>query len=142
MLRFLETFASQDALALLMNLEHMEFRLLPWPPKNRLKNVGDIIHEIDRIIPANDQIPRLKAGFRLRFCLLERAWQQLWNVGLCHRPRLEEATSLVESLGEKPDCSATAKRAESGGGCQAPRRVGAPKSLNIQGCNPSNMWYG
>lgn len=141
MLRFLETFPRQDALALFMNLQHMELRLLPRPPKNGLKNVRDIIHEIDRIIPANDQIPRLQAGFRLLFCLLDSAWQQLWNVGLCHPPKLKEARSLVESLGEEPDCPAARKRAESRQECHAPRRVGTPKSLNIQGCNPSNMWY-
>jgi hypothetical protein len=140
MLRFLETFTGQDTLALFMNLEHVEFRLFPRPPENGLKDMGDIVHEIDRIVPANDEVARLQAGFRLLCSLWDSTWLQLWNGGLGHKRKLEEERGLVESLGEEPDCPTVSNPPDSG--C----RIGNPveralKRLNIPGCIPSNLCY-
>ena len=57
-------FAGQHALALLVNLEHVPFGLLPVPAKNDLEHMGHIIHEIDRVVPADDQPARFEVRLR------------------------------------------------------------------------------
>jgi len=69
-LGFFKTFPGQYAFALFMNLEHMKIRLGFGPTEDFLKNVGDILHEIDRVVPANDKISGLQRGF----------WLFLWNL--------------------------------------------------------------
>jgi hypothetical protein len=96
MLRFFETLTSQDAFALLVDLEHMKFGFFSGPPKHGLKHMGDVIHEIDRVIPANNKITRLQARFGLFLCHFDRARQRLWNGCFCHNRKLKEESKVVE----------------------------------------------
>jgi hypothetical protein len=114
MLRFFKAISSQDAFALLMDLEHVKLGLFFGPAENGLKNVRDIIHKIDRVVPANNEIPRLKAGFWLFLCRLDGAWQHLWNGCLCHNGKLEEEDTVVEPAGEELICHPPATPAKSG----------------------------
>ena len=114
MLRFLEALTSQDAFALLVNLEHMKFGFFPGPPENGLKDVGDIIHEINRIIPAHNEIAGLQAGFWLFLCRFDGARQQLWDGCFCHKRKLREATAVVEPAHEELNCDPAANATNSG----------------------------
>ena len=62
-LSFFHALASQNAFALLMNLQHVEFGFLLRPTEHLLKDVGDVSHQIHWVIPANDQV----TGFQSRF---------------------------------------------------------------------------
>ena len=64
-LGLLHALADEDALALLMDFEHVFLRLRMVPAEHLLEDVGDVFHKIDGIIPANDQIARLQAGVRI-----------------------------------------------------------------------------
>ena len=104
MLRFFKTFTSQNAFALLVNLKHVKFRFLFSPAENPLEDMGDVIHEVNGVIPANDQVPGFKPAFRLFFCRRSLAWQHLWDGSFGHKRKLEEEPALVEPLGKEPDC--------------------------------------
>jgi hypothetical protein len=128
MLRFLKAFALQDAFALLVDLEHVKLGLFPGPTENGLKNVRDIIHEIDRVVPAKNEIPGLKAGFWLFLCRLDGAWQHLWNGGLCHKGKLKEDGAVVEPAGKELNCYPCANPPKSGCWYRQFGRVGHKKS--------------
>ncbi len=63
-LRAFESLARQDALAFVVNFEHVALGFLARPAEHHLKHVRDIHHQIDRIIPANDKVPGVKSVFR------------------------------------------------------------------------------
>jgi carboxyl-terminal processing protease len=98
-LGFFHAVPRQHALALLMDLEHMEFGFLARPPEDNLEHMGYVIHEVDGIIPANDQVARLQAGFRLVLPLLNDLGQDLGCDCLCHSWKLKELPGLVEHHG-------------------------------------------
>jgi len=58
-----EGIADQHALTLVMDLEHVEFRLLALPAKNGLEDMGDVSHQVHGIIPAHHQIARFQILF-------------------------------------------------------------------------------
>jgi hypothetical protein len=60
----LEALPGQDAFPGAMDLEHVSFGFGLVPPKNHLEDVGDIVHEIDWIVPTNNQIPWIQARAR------------------------------------------------------------------------------
>ncbi len=60
----------QDAFPVFMHFKHVTLGFLFIPSENLLENVGDIIHEVDRVIPANHHIAGL-AGIT-GFCVLDR----------------------------------------------------------------------
>jgi len=95
-LRFFQTFARQDTFALFMDLKHMEFRLFFGPAKDRLKDMGYVIHEVNGIIPANDQVSGFQPGFWLLLCLENSAWKQLWDGCICHKRKVKEDLAVVE----------------------------------------------
>ena len=96
MLRFFETLTSRDTFALLVNLEHMKFGFLFGPSEHDLKHVGHVIHEIDRVIPANNEETRFQARFGLFLCYLDRTRHQLWDRCFCHNRKLKEESGVVE----------------------------------------------
>jgi len=53
-LGFFRAFPDQDALALFMHLQHVFPGLLLLPTKQFHEHMGDVGHQIHRIIPAND----------------------------------------------------------------------------------------
>ena len=90
-----------------MDLEHMEFGLLLGPTEDGLKDMRDVIHEIDWIIPADDEVTRFERGFGLFLCLCNRAWEQLWGGCICHKRKLKEDIALVEPRLELGDIDIT-----------------------------------
>jgi len=72
-LGLLEALSDEDALALLMDLEHVKLGLFARPAKNLLENMRDIPHFINGIIPTDYQVPRLQIRFGLIFLLSSRA---------------------------------------------------------------------
>ena len=58
MLGFFKAVADEDALAGVMDLEHVELGFVAGPAKNFLEDVGDEIHGVDGIIPANNEVTR------------------------------------------------------------------------------------
>jgi len=58
MLGFFKAVAHEDALAGVVDLEHVEFGFVARPAKNFLEDVGDEIHGVDGIIPANNEVTR------------------------------------------------------------------------------------
>jgi len=54
-------FADKDALALVVDLHHVFLRLFPVPPEDDLEDMGHVIHEVHRVIPADHD----KAGIQL-----------------------------------------------------------------------------
>ena len=59
-LGFLHAFADQNAFAGIVHLEHVMLGLGFGPAKNLLKHVSDIIHGVDGVVPANDDITWLE----------------------------------------------------------------------------------
>ena len=80
---FFETVADEDAFAVIVDLKHVKFGFLTGPAEDFLKDVGDVIHEVDGIVPANNEIARFVAvaGFLLR----SLGWQDQRFDGRWHR---------------------------------------------------------
>jgi len=140
MLCFFKAFTSQNTFALLVNLEHMKLGFFSRPSEDDLEYMGYVIHEVDGIIPTNDQISRLQAGLGLFLCRLDRAWQQLWNGGLCHKRKVKEEPALVEPRGEELNCASRENRTN-WLELPEPALEQAAKSLKIPGCNSSKLCY-
>jgi hypothetical protein len=62
-----EAVADEDALAGVVDLEHVEFGFLTGPSEDLLEDVGDVIHHVHGVVPANDQVASFVrfAGFFL-----------------------------------------------------------------------------
>ena len=99
MLSFLHAFPGQHAFALFMNLQHVDLCLLAGPAKYFLKNVRDVIHKIDRVIPANYQIPRFKIGFPFFLDGLDDARLCGRCCSVSHAAKIEEVWRIVERGG-------------------------------------------
>jgi hypothetical protein len=95
MLGFLERFAGEHAFALLMNLEHVELRFLFCPAENHLEDVGDVIHQVDRIIPANHLVARLELVLWLGLFLLNGLGQN--RTCISHLGKIGEPFRLFKS---------------------------------------------
>lgn len=76
MLGPLQGVADQHTLSLLVYLHHVQLGLLPVPAKHRLKNMRDVIHQIHRIIPTNDQVTGFQCLPVRRFLFLLNPWQR------------------------------------------------------------------
>lgn len=76
MLRLLPAGAKQEAFAFMMHLHHVLLCLFFGPAKHHLKNAGNEIHEIDRVIPTDDPILRIEILNRLRLNI--RTWKAFW----------------------------------------------------------------
>src|ERR1051325_10408976 len=63
MLCLFQTFTHQHAFAGGVDLHHMVFGFRLWPMENLLKNVRHVIHQVHWIVPANDEVTRLKCFF-------------------------------------------------------------------------------
>src|SRR5438067_558824 len=62
MLGLFHALARKDALAGVMDLEHVVFGFGFGPAENNLEDVCHVLHQVHRIIPANDEVTRLE-GF-------------------------------------------------------------------------------
>ena len=64
-LRFFEGVFDEDAFAGGVDLEHVEFCFWARPVEDLLKDMGDIFHEVHRVVPANHEVPSFVrfAGF-------------------------------------------------------------------------------
>ena len=99
MFGFFQTLAHQDTLALLVDLEHMELSLFARPAEHFLENVGDVIHEIDRVIPAHDKETGLELRFLLVGLLLDSSRQQFRRSCFRHMRTLKDSLRIVERTG-------------------------------------------
>src|SRR5437867_3577255 len=96
MFGFLHALTRQNALSLLVDLEHVKLRFLARPTKDLLENVSDVIHVVDRVIPADDQKARFQCGLRIVLGFLDRSGQQFRRGGLNHDGKLKDQTPFVE----------------------------------------------
>lgn len=96
MLRLFHTGSREDALPLLVHLQHVEFRFLLCPPKYLLEHMRDVVHVIHRIIPADHQITRLQLRPGLAFHLYLRTRQDFGCYRFGHKRNLKEGQALVE----------------------------------------------
>ena len=55
------------AFALIVDLHHVNLGFLPLPAEDDLKHMRHVVHEIDRIVPANDEVARFEVGARIGF---------------------------------------------------------------------------
>src|ERR1700733_14217712 len=74
-LGLLEAFPRQHAFAFMMDLEHVFLGPPAFPTENFLEDMGDVVHEVDGIIPANDEEARLKAGLRIGLVGVFNLWK-------------------------------------------------------------------
>lgn len=97
-----QAISDQDALAFLMDLHHVLLCLAQRPTKDLLEDVGHIIHEVNRIVPANNPIQRFKLGrgdrIDQRFGLRLRA---PWHMRFLHKPWSQINVHLIAELGRK-----------------------------------------
>ena len=94
MLGLFHAFPHQNALALLVDLEHMKLRLFSGPSENLLKDMRDIIHEIHWVVPANHKVTRLQPRFRLFFGFYGCSGPD-FRSSFDHMRKLEETAALV-----------------------------------------------
>jgi hypothetical protein len=79
MLGFFKTVAEEDAFAGVVDLEHVETCFVVGPIENFLKDVGDEVHGVDGVVPANNEVSGLvKFG---GFLLWPFRWQDQWFCG-------------------------------------------------------------
>ena len=64
--RFFQCFARQQAFAGLVHFQHVAFGLSLRPTEDLLEDVGDIVHQVDGIIPADHQVARIQLSVRAR----------------------------------------------------------------------------
>ena len=83
-LSFFHALALEDAFALFVDLQHVELGFFPGPAKNHLEDVGYVIHVVDGIVPADDEIAGLQTGFRFFFGCLDCARDYFGRGGLSH----------------------------------------------------------
>ena len=97
-----QAISDQDALAFLMDLHHVLLCLAQRPTKDLLEDVGHIIHEVNRIVPANNPIQRFKLGrgdwIDQRLGLRLRA---PWHMRFLHKPWSQINVHLIAELGRK-----------------------------------------
>jgi len=93
---FLEAFPRQNTFALFVNLEHVKLGLFSIPAKHLLENVGDVMHIIDGIVPADDQVPRFKARFGLLLRFFYDTRSNFWCGSLHHRRRIKAGRAVVQ----------------------------------------------
>src|SRR5439155_14816405 len=98
MLRFFHALTSQHALALLVHLEHVKLRLLFGPPKNLSKDMRDVIHEVDRVVPANNQVTGFQVRFRLVLGCFNRSGPYFRSHSFDHGRKLKDEAAVVESV--------------------------------------------
>src|SRR6185369_4626492 len=87
----------QDAFAQLMDLEHVELGFLARPAEDSPEDVGDVIHIVDGVIPADDQVAGLQLGSRVGGLLLDGPGNGFWCSGFRHVSTLRDAGWVVES---------------------------------------------
>lgn len=95
-LGFFQAFAGEDAFALVMDLEHVIFGFLLLPAKNHLEDVRHVLHEIYRIIPANNQVTRIEAGLWVRFFRCLEVGQNFRRRSFCHEGKIEEERRIFQ----------------------------------------------
>jgi len=95
-LGFFHALAGQHALALLVDLQHVELGFLFRPAKDPLEDVGDINHEIDRVIPANDQVTGFQPGFRFFLSFPSNFRSDFRLSGFDHKPKIKDESAVVE----------------------------------------------
>lgn len=88
----LERLPGEATPALMVDLEHVPLCLLAVPTENALEDVGDIGHQVDRVIPADDQKARFlrSTGLVLRVCRFVGNGGD--GRGVCHTGSLGEGT--------------------------------------------------
>lgn len=86
-LGFLHALARQHALALVVDLGYVMLGLLPVPAEDHLENVCYVIHEVHRVIPANDQITRFEVRPRIDPLISLNIGLDFWD---CHGGHAEK----------------------------------------------------
>lgn len=66
MFRFFQRFARQQTFAGLVHFQHVAFSLSLRPTENLLEDVGDVVHQVDGIVPADHQVARIQLGVGVR----------------------------------------------------------------------------
>ena len=88
--------AGEDALALFVDLQHVELGFLAIPTEHGLEDVRDVAHVVDGVVPADDEIAGLEGGIRFVFGLFNFSWQQFGRGGLGHAGKLKDGEGFVE----------------------------------------------
>jgi len=98
-LRLFHALARQHAFALFMDLQHVDLGLLPLPAEDDLKHVRHVVHEIDRVVPANDEVARFEVGARIGFLVAADAGPDFRGCRGGHGGKIKRPAAPVEGGG-------------------------------------------
>jgi hypothetical protein len=101
-LRFFHAFPHENAFPLFMNLPHVFRGLGARPAKNRLENMGYKVHQIDRVIPTNHQVPWFQMGMGIRSDLFFKAGMHLRGRNGCHGGNITALGHRIKALARMP----------------------------------------
>ena len=98
-LRLFHAFARQHAFALVMDLQHVDLGLLSLPAEDDLKHMRHIVHEVDGVVPANDEVARFEVGARIGFLVPVNAGPDFRGCRGGHGGKIKRPGASVEGTG-------------------------------------------
>ena len=99
-LRLFHALARQHAFALVVDLQHVDLGLLPLPAEDDLKHMRHVVHQVDRVVPANDPITRFEVRPRIGFLVPVDAGPDFRNRRGRHDRKIKRPDATVESAGD------------------------------------------
>ena len=98
-LRLFHAFARQHAFALIVYLQHVNLGFLPLPAEDDLKHVRHVVHQVDRVVPANDPVARFEVRPRIGFLVPVDAGPDFRCCRGRHNRKIKRSGATVESAG-------------------------------------------
>jgi hypothetical protein len=98
--RLFHAFTRQHAFALVMDLQHVDLGFLPLPAEDNLKHMRHVVHQVDRVVPANDPIARFEVGARIGFLVLVDAGPHFRSCRGRHDLKIKRPGATVEGAGD------------------------------------------
>jgi hypothetical protein len=98
-LRLFHDLARQRAFALIVDLHHVNLGLLPLPAEDDLKHMRYVVHQVDRVVPANDPITRFEVRPRIGFLAPVDAGPDFRDCRGRHNRKIKRLGTTVEGAG-------------------------------------------
>ena len=98
-LRLFHALARQHAFTLFVDLHHVDLGFLSLPAEDDLKHMRHVVHQVDRIVPANDPVTRFEVRPRIGFLVPVDAGPDFRSCRGRHDLKIKRPDATVEGAG-------------------------------------------